>query len=288
MDDAVAASTVESVFDRSALNADTLLQELDAVQQDRSREFREDATQLERGVSELTTLVGEDAVVAGIESARLNIDDVLPINSVNHAFPAITLQAISEGGDSSQINRLKTLSGLFFNPRNTAAILEAINTGDLQEYYFKVLYKPHNKINYWRMTFPLQYILGNSDPWDGSTTPELKEVMQERHSAIFTSDSQVGGAVKELREIPLVKQGRQGRAYAYWPLDQLSQSEAREAFEDRLDDIQETIRDHVNLYYKTPGDDSNDGDGDTASNEDDGNDGDSSDSPRMTTLCDFS
>jgi len=134
------------------------------------------------------------------------------------------------------------------------------------------------------MTFPLQYILAHSNPGDGATTPELKEEMQERHPAIFTSDSQVGSAVKELREIPLVKQGRQGRAYAYWPLDQLSQSEAREAFEDRFDAVQETIRDHVNRYYDPPRDDGDDDDGDTASNGDDGN---SSDSPQMTTLCDF-
>jgi hypothetical protein len=284
MDDAVAASTVESVFDRAALDAGTLLQEWDAVQEGTSREFREDATQLEHGVSELNTLVSEDAVVAGVESARLNIDDDLPINSVNYAFPAITLHAISERGHSSQIDRLKALSGLFLNPRNTAAILEAINTGDLQQYYFEVLYRPHNKINYWRLTFPLQYILTHSDPGDGATTPELKEEMQERHPAIFTSDSQVGGAVKELREIPLVKQGRQGRAYAYWPLDQLSQSEAREVFEDRFDDVQETVHDHVNRYYEPPRDDSDDDDEDTISDRDGG---DSSDSPQMTTLCDF-
>lgn len=287
MDDAVTASTVESVFDRAALDADTLLQELDAVQKGTSREFREDANQLEHGFSELVTLVGEDTAVAGIESARLNIDDDLPIHSVNYAFPAIALHAINDGGTSSPLARVKTLSGLFLNPRNTAAILETINHGDLQRYYFELLYKPHNKINYWRMTFPLQYILAHSDPGDGETTPELKEEMQERHPAIFTSDSQVDSAVKELREIPLVKQGRQGRAYAYWPLDQLSQSEAREVFDDRFDDVQETVRDHVNRYYESPGDDDDDG-GEAAGDGDDRNGGDSSDPLQMTTLCDFS
>jgi hypothetical protein len=55
-------------------------------------------------------------------------------------------------------------------------------------------------------------------------------------------------------------------------------------FEDRFDDVQETVHDHVNRYYEPPRDDSDDDDEDTVSDRDGG---DSSDSPQMTTLCDF-
>lgn len=276
MEEATAGST-ESLFERTALDAEILLDELEQIHDGTSREFIEDARQLNSGISELASLVGEDAVVTAIEMTELNIDDDLPVNSVNYALPAITLHALNEGGDAAHRERLKALSGLFLNPRNVPAILTAINAGDINTYYFDVLYKPHSKINYWRMTFPLQYILTNSTPSNGVTTPDLKEEMKDRHPSIFTSDSQVGGAVKELREIPLVKQGREGQAYAYWSLDELSQSGAQEAFTDRFDTVQETVRDHVNRYYEVPGSDG-DADGDTA---------DTEDKVQMTTLCDF-
>jgi len=278
MEEATVASTVESVFDRAALDADILLNELAQIHDGTSREFIEDARQLETGISELTALVGEDTVVTGIEMTELNIDDDLPVNSVNYALPAITLHSLNECGNATPRQRLKTLSGLFLNPRNIPAILEAINDDDLDSYYFEVLYQPHSKINYWRMTFPLQYILTHSTPSNGVTTPELKEEMKNQHPSIFTSDSQVGGAVKELREIPLVKQGREGRAYAYWSIDELSHSDAQDAFTDRFDAVQDTVRDHINRYYEVPGSDDEDDDRDAE---------ESNDKVQMTTLCDF-
>jgi len=268
-----------NLFEPTGIDTGPLEQEIAAVEAGDGREFPAELDAAETGYAALRDVAGFDAVTAAVDDLDIHVDDTLPINSINYALPAVTVEAVDRSTTASGLEKLCAAVAAEFNPRNLPNILPLVDSGSMQDYYIQLLYRPHSKIDHWRLAFPLQYIQDHATSSSGVTTPTLKEEVPDRYPDIFTSESQVGAAVKTLRELLLVKQGRDGRAYAYWPLSELTDREAAEAYDDRVDGIRDTVREHVDRYYTPPGDEE---DAEELA-EDEGEDA----KPQMTTLCDF-
>lgn len=244
-----------NLFDRTNIDTDPLEREIRALERGVGREFPAELDAAETGYTALRDVAGADAVTPAVDDLDINLDNALPINSINYALPAITVEAVDRSTTASGLEKLCAAVAAEFNPRNLPTILPLVNDGDIEEYYVQLLYRPHSKIDHWRLAFPLQYIQDHATQGSGVTTPTLKEEIPDRYPDIFTSESQVGAAVKTLRELPLVKQGRDGQAYAYWPLSELMNQEATEVYNDRVDEIRETVRAHIDRYYAPPDED---------------------------------